>query len=618
MEINLFLKQLLESKQSTEQTTNNQAATEQSVSVFSNLSKSEATELFDYLDTDHNKVMSQSELDSASNALSSVNASISELKNLFSGFGFKTEEEAATEEEPIQTPVDTENEKSIFTNFDNVDTASLVNVSQDDFLKKSQEDNNFWKNINNAGSENIFSLLDTDGDKMLNEGELSALSSFDNTAENISTDDLKNFFINNNINIEIPSDEETAPLEETTPPEETTTTPTQETTPPEETASLEEMAPTEDAPTTSTSSQTPDAGAATPQGATIEEQIKDLEENVIPATQQNVTDIKTKADEDVKLEEEALNDAIQKDAKISTELKEKYKDVNSKITEKQTQIREKETAITDKGNEIDNVSNDISQKESELSSISSDSDDTETQNNIEERKSTLQTEIGRLNEKKTELEKEKAKLEEEKTTLEGDKTELEKEKAEVMSEIQKQASTETKTVITEKQKNIQDIKETATEDTKAAEDTVNQAKTLLTTLKQEVGQKQGRLTGTTKGGVEFASIAKQVAEGMNSEGKCLTGVSEAVFQKYGFNLGYSDAYLALPEMKKRPEFNEVVVGKDELTKLPAGAVVVWKKSDSHPSGHISVALGDGQEASDHVGPQITNLTPEYHVFLPVE
>ena len=60
---------------------------------------------------------------------------------------------------------------------------------------------------------------------------------------------------------------------------------------------------------------------------------------------------------------------------------------------------------------------------------------------------------------------------------------------------------------------------------------------------------------------------------------------------------------ALQLAARRNLFTEVPV--TSVTILPAGAIVVWGKGSSD-LGHISIALGDGCESSDFVGPQMTS------------
>lgn len=64
-------------------------------------------------------------------------------------------------------------------------------------------------------------------------------------------------------------------------------------------------------------------------------------------------------------------------------------------------------------------------------------------------------------------------------------------------------------------------------------------------------------------------------------------------------------------------FREVSVSRDELSSLPAGAIVVWEASPGHEHGHISIALGDGRESSDHITSQMTSRDANFHVFIPV-
>jgi hypothetical protein len=88
----------------------------------------------------------------------------------------------------------------------------------------------------------------------------------------------------------------------------------------------------------------------------------------------------------------------------------------------------------------------------------------------------------------------------------------------------------------------------------------------------------------------------------------------------GINLDGRQAYKAAPQLARDPHFREVKIPRDDLERLPAGAVVVWNRNPKagHLSGHISVAMGDGNEVSDRIRPQVTNYRSQYRVFLPVE
>ncbi|MBI4816239.1 MAG: peptidoglycan-binding protein [Deltaproteobacteria bacterium] len=84
------------------------------------------------------------------------------------------------------------------------------------------------------------------------------------------------------------------------------------------------------------------------------------------------------------------------------------------------------------------------------------------------------------------------------------------------------------------------------------------------------------------------------------------------------------AHSAANQLAGNPKFKEVTgLSPNDLPNLPAGAVVVWGpfkpgQADVH-AGHVSIALGDGREASDFVGPQTTRhhtYGDSFRVFMP--
>lgn len=99
--------------------------------------------------------------------------------------------------------------------------------------------------------------------------------------------------------------------------------------------------------------------------------------------------------------------------------------------------------------------------------------------------------------------------------------------------------------------------------------------------------------------------------------RCYHFVKEGLAEE-GINLTGKPAYLAANQLARDPRFEEVRVTRDQLPDLPAGAVVVWNRNlkANHPSGHISVALGDGREVSDRIRPQVTAYRSQFRVFLP--
>jgi hypothetical protein len=98
---------------------------------------------------------------------------------------------------------------------------------------------------------------------------------------------------------------------------------------------------------------------------------------------------------------------------------------------------------------------------------------------------------------------------------------------------------------------------------------------------------------------EIARSARGVASSMGSVGYCFRGVKRAL-KRVGFTLVGGEAYMAKEQLADNPQFEQV-----PLKDLHIGDVLVHGASARHPHGHIAVYLGDGREASDHLGRLIT-------------
>jgi hypothetical protein len=124
------------------------------------------------------------------------------------------------------------------------------------------------------------------------------------------------------------------------------------------------------------------------------------------------------------------------------------------------------------------------------------------------------------------------------------------------------------------------------------------------------------LTGGTDLGKRIAKAAEADAAAYNTPGKCLQEAGK-VLREFGIPVNrHPAAWQALPDLQNSNKVKEIQVGKAQLDKLPAGAIVVWDKGAGLPYGHISIALGDGREASSKVRNQL-HLNTGYHVFVPV-
>lgn len=132
-------------------------------------------------------------------------------------------------------------------------------------------------------------------------------------------------------------------------------------------------------------------------------------------------------------------------------------------------------------------------------------------------------------------------------------------------------------------------------------------------------------TGTQKSD-QLGNAAVNAANSLNSTGWCYRGVIRALADIGVTGLTGGSAYMAADQLAARGDFKEItssVSSGEDLKNLPKGAVVVWSQYEGANSigihGHISIALGDGREASDHIQSQITSMggnSGKYRVFMP--
>ncbi|MBN9420497.1 MAG: hypothetical protein J0I12_33945 [Candidatus Eremiobacteraeota bacterium] len=118
-------------------------------------------------------------------------------------------------------------------------------------------------------------------------------------------------------------------------------------------------------------------------------------------------------------------------------------------------------------------------------------------------------------------------------------------------------------------------------------------------------------------GAQLARDAQRIAaSGIAGKGRnCYRGVKYAMARQ-GVNLSGVPAYTAAGQLARNGNFRETRVSRDQLTRLPAGATVVWAPHGKHKNGHVAIALGNGREASDVLRNQITNYGSSFRVFLP--
>ncbi len=122
--------------------------------------------------------------------------------------------------------------------------------------------------------------------------------------------------------------------------------------------------------------------------------------------------------------------------------------------------------------------------------------------------------------------------------------------------------------------------------------------------------------GGTALGREIARAAlRESTDGDSNGGLCARDVRTAL-AAVGINIARGDAWTKAEVLAKDHRFREIKVSKAELDKLPPGAIVVWDKGAGMPYGHVSIALGDGREASDRLRQQ-SHYNTSFRVFMPI-
>lgn len=99
----------------------------------------------------------------------------------------------------------------------------------------------------------------------------------------------------------------------------------------------------------------------------------------------------------------------------------------------------------------------------------------------------------------------------------------------------------------------------------------------------------------------LAKYSEKVAEKIGTGGACYTGVKWAfvnagILNDYG-EMPKGSAHDSIPYFEaNKDKFEKVNVKKEDLSKLPAGMIVVYTKEGT--DGHIAITNGNGQEMSD--------------------
>ena len=233
------------------------------------------------------------------------------------------------------------------------------------------------------------------------------------------------------------------------------------------------------------------------------------------------------------------------------------------------------------------------------------------------------------------LEDEKTALEEEHRSLEANVKEFEQEIASKYPEVAeaqkayndaKSARDEYKTGATSALKNdiasLQNYKSEITKEIQNRENKAEEKKYIKTGSGLYDSEKGEHLVDTAK---------EMLGKYGESHGYCATGVSRTISMAYGIQMGGNgcDWDTNMDKLVEQGMFTEVTdeyASADELSSLPAGAVVCWENTGGTNGGgaqygHVTIADGKGGEISDHyqenIYKSIGGRSDQYRIFIPV-
>ena len=463
----------------------------------------------------------------------------------------------------------------------------------DEGVNSNSQDSVFYGQIESAGVKDMFESIDKNGDGVIDEDELRKAAMSDGNVDNLSVLDLKgiiNSMPYSNILKNLKSQIAAAASKNTS---------------------------------GSSGLYSPGmSGNQTTQG-----KLDNLESQEIPELEQQKQEIIDKAQQEIDAKKQESDSLIQQNQEKLNELGEQYSAKQDEINECDNKISEYTTKITEAKSEKHGYEGTLSNLEGELSTLSTNTGDEEKDAANAQRKSEIESQIQELKEKIAQLEEQIEEYETQKQEQINLKAQKQEELQAIQDEIDKQEP-----MLSEQLQTIQDeIKEIETqrdEQVSAIDTEIEAKRNEALGYQKELGERTGQLQSSSLGAYNKEMgemLAENALDVAGTTGWCLRGVNNSLEDTYGQRLSFNAAYQAIPALQGKvagyedlaAKFQEVEVSRDELSSLPAGAIVVWDRSEGHEYGHISIALGDGRESSDHITTQMTNRDAEYHVFIPV-
>ncbi len=386
---------------------------------------------------------------------------------------------------------------------------------------------------------------------------------------------------------------------------------------------------------------------------TTAETVEELETQLADeeSTKASVQDlIQEKIQEQDKIISDAMNE---ENSGFTPEAKKEYEEEKAKIDEdiktkdtgiedQKSKIQENEATMSSTKEAIGSLKDQKSSLESQLGSIGDDDEKAaDKKADINSKISNIQSEIDAKQKEYDSAEQAKKKAEGEKADLEKEKKELEADRDGLMDKIIEKhkldVNPEVKEKIQKAQSEIQQIRSDGQEAITECDNNIQDLKTKIAQAK-EVEKTQATIKdnefkqGLGLTGEELVDVAKQMLNRYgSSSGYCATGVSRTFQMAYGLSLSGNgcDWDSNMDKLVEQGAFTEVTSDyktSDELSNLPAGAVVCWEASGNGSSGgakygHVTIADGKGGEISDHyaanIYKSIGGRNDLYRVYLPV-
>ena len=501
-----------------------------------------------------------------------------------------------------------------------IDSSIFTGADLESFKEKiaqgmnfDSNDSIFYNNINNVGVEDVFDYFDKNGDGVIDEDEISNISSYDGESENISSTDMMYAFTSMQYDGIVDNLENLFSQNKLT----------------DQATKLYSANPNYSNYTASSSSN---VKSSTKQ-ETTQDKLDKIENEEIPELEKQKQEIIDEADANIKKENENLDNLIEENAEILGELGENYKAKQDEINECDNKINEYDSEINKTETEKFQQESTLANLKAELNALDTNTDNEEINAANEQRKSEINSQIQEIEAKIAQLEE---KIEENKE-LKQEQEELKATKQEELNQIEEEIAKQNP----ELAKQMQEIQEKITSIKSDKETNVTEINSKINAKQIEAlecQEKLGKKTGEAQSG-PFAQYNAQrgqaLAETANElygnltsgNSRCAAGVSNAISATFGYTTSGNgcDYGEVLSNLDDWVEVTDMVTGVEDLRNLPAGAIVSWSPYNTSSLGkyygHVYISDGNGHGISDfkeNITDYYISRNSQYRVFLPTD